>query len=101
MAVFDSDDLNTFLTDFGETFELADSTSFTGIWNFQSQENELIRGGTLTILARRADTECIVYGDSLYRLSDEPPIEYKVRDIIKDGLESFDTLVLEKQDVDC
>ena len=91
-------ELSTIITDAGETFVLADSVEFTGIWSHFSNDEGNIRGGQTTVQALSTDTACISIGDSIYREADEPPVEYKVRDRTQDDLGFVETLTLEKQD---
>ena len=90
-------ELSTILTDAGETVILSDSSEFTGIWAHVSNDEAGVRGGQTTVQALFTDTECIEIGASIYRQSDEPPVEYKVRDRTVDDLGFLETLTLERQ----
>ena len=96
---FDLDaEIGTIISDAGETFVLSDSTEFTGIWFHTTSDDDEVRGGRTTVQALATATECISIGDSIYRATDEPPVEYKVRDRERDDLEFLETLTLERQD---
>lgn len=82
----------------GETFVLADSTEFQGIWLHETNNDDMIRGGRTTVTALRSATACISIGDSVWRESDEPPVKYKVRDREPDTRNITEALTLEKQD---
>ncbi len=98
MALDISAELSTLITEAGEIIILADSTEFTGVWIIADNDEGEIRGVQTTIKALSTDTACISIGDSIYRQSDEPPVEYKVRDREQDDLRFLETLMLEKQD---
>ena len=91
-------ELATLIDDAGEIIILADSTELTVVWIISDNDEGEIRGGATTIKGVSTDTACISIGDSIYRQSDEPPIEYKVRDREQDDLRFLETLMLERQD---
>lgn len=91
-------ELATVLLDAGETFILSDGFEFTGVWLHVTSEEAGVRGGETTVRALSTDTACVSMGDSIYRQSDEPPVEYKVRDRSEDDSGWLETLTLERQD---
>lgn len=94
VSVLDDDDRATILADDGELWLSAGGVEFTALFYAESELGQRVRGERPSILARHSDISAISVDDMIRRQSTNQL--YRVRDLVRDGVQGFTHLMLEE-----